>query len=87
MTFVLVAATLALSLFASPSARAQGQESTPARGSQPQNNDSQGIQGHIIRVIRSGEAYAKPDLGILVMSIQSLSPASDSLPVATRSRR
>jgi uncharacterized protein YggE len=42
-----------------------------------QNTDTQSVEGHVITVSRSGEAYAKPDLGILVMSIQSTSPIAD----------
>lgn len=37
----------------------------------------QGAQGHVITVSRGGTAYAKPDLGILVMSIRSSSPIAD----------
>ncbi len=44
---------------------------------QRQNGDSQNVEGHIITVSRSGEAYAKPDLGILIMSIRSTSPIAD----------
>jgi hypothetical protein len=72
MTLTRSIATLALVLFASPSIPAQLPE--PGRIPQTQNTDSQSVQGHIITVSRSGEAYAKPDLGILVMSIQSTSP-------------
>jgi len=42
-----------------------------------QNGDSQNVEGHTITVSRSGEAYAKPDLGILMMSIRSTSPIAD----------
>jgi len=47
------------------------------RGREAQNGDSQNVGGHIITVSRSGEAYAKPDLGILIMSIRSTSPIAD----------
>ncbi len=75
MSLVLLAAILAFPLFALPSIYAQPQGAT--RDAQAQNADSQSVQSHIIRVSRSGEAYAKPDLGILVMSIQSSSPIAD----------
>jgi len=45
--------------------------------SEPQSVDSQNVGNHIITVSRSGEAYAKPDLGILIMSIRSTSPIAD----------
>ncbi len=38
---------------------------------------SQSFQNHITTVSRGGEAYAKPDLGILLMSIRSTSPIAD----------
>jgi uncharacterized protein YggE len=44
---------------------------------QARNGASQNAAGHIITVSRSGEAYAKPDLGILIMSIRSTSPIAD----------
>ncbi len=75
MTLVLLAAILAIPLFAPPSIPAQPQGQ--ARGTDAQNADSQSVQSHIITISRSGEAYAKPDLGILVMSIQSSSPIAD----------
>jgi len=75
MNLVLLAAVLALSQIAAPSIRAQ--VAGPLRGAQAQMEDSQSVQGHVIRVSRSGEAYAKPDLGILLMSIQSTSPIAD----------
>jgi uncharacterized protein YggE len=75
MSLVLLAAILILPLFAARSIHAQSQGAT--RDPQAQNADSESVQGHIIRVSRSGEAYAKPDLGILVMSIQSSSPIAD----------
>jgi uncharacterized protein YggE len=75
MTLVLLAAILAFPLLAPPSIHAQIRR--PAQDPQAQNTDSQSVQNHIITVSRSGEAYAKPDLGILVMSIQSSSPIAD----------
>lgn len=41
------------------------------------STDSQNVQNHVITVSRSGEATAKPDLGILIMSIRSASPIAD----------
>src|ERR1700730_7112309 len=80
MTLVLIAAILAFPLFASPSALPQLRAPTPgaqAPGAQGPNAESQSVQNHIITVSRSGEAYAKPDLGILIMSIRSSSPIAD----------
>ena len=75
MTLVPIVATLAFSLFAYPSAYAQRRASAPS--AQAQGAESQSVQNHIITVSRSGEAYAKPDLGILIMSIHSSSPIAD----------
>ena len=75
MKLALLAALVALSVFAIPSI--DGQVAGPPPGSRAQTQDSQGVQGHVITVSRSGEAYAKPDLGILLMSIQSTSPIAD----------
>jgi uncharacterized protein YggE len=75
MTLTRLAATLAFLLFASSLIHAQLRE--PGQTPQTQNTDSQSVQGHVITVSRSGEAYAKPDLGILVMSIQSTSPIAN----------
>jgi hypothetical protein len=36
-----------------------------------QDTESQNVQNHVITVSRSGEATAKPDLGILMMAIRS----------------
>lgn len=45
---------------------------------QPQrDSQSQDMQNHTIRVSRGGEAYAKPDLGILLMSVRSTSPIAE----------
>jgi uncharacterized protein YggE len=52
---------------------AQGQ----SEGREARDADSQNVENHIITVSRGGDAYAKPDLGILVMSIQSTSPIAD----------
>jgi uncharacterized protein YggE len=79
MTFYryLPAAILASSLIATSSipshAQAQGQQ----EGRQARDADSQSVENHVITVSRGGDAYAKPDLGILVMSIQSASPIAD----------
>lgn len=75
MTLVLLAAILAFPLFAPMPIHAQLQR--PTQAPQAQGGDSQSVGNHIITVSRSGEAYAKPDLGILVMSIQSISPIAD----------
>jgi uncharacterized protein YggE len=79
MTLVLMSAILAFTLFASPPTLAQIIRSAPAgtQGADPESLESQSVQDHVITVSRSGEAYAKPDLGILVMSIQSSSPIAD----------
>jgi uncharacterized protein YggE len=80
MTLVLIAAILAFPLFAPPSALPQLRAPTPGAqvpGAQGPNAESQSVQNHIITVSRSGEAYAKPDLGILIMSIRSSSPIAD----------
>lgn len=68
------AALLALSLCA-PTSLAQAQ--TSESGSQPASAQSQSVQNHIITVSRSGEAFAKPDVGILIMSIRSSAPIAD----------
>lgn len=47
---------------------------------QPQarkETQSQNSQNRVITVSRGGEAYAKPDLGILMMSVRSTSPIAD----------
>src|ERR1019366_7121033 len=78
MTLALIVATLVFPLFAplSAPARLQQVQGSAPRG-QARNADSQGVQNHMITVSRSGEAYAKPDLGILIMSIHSSSPIAD----------
>jgi uncharacterized protein YggE len=73
MNWVLIAAILAFPLFA-PSSPAQVRGSS---GAQTPDAESQNVQNHIITVSRSGEAFAKPDLGILIMSIRSSSPIAD----------
>ncbi|MGD0965332.1 MAG: SIMPL domain-containing protein [Candidatus Acidiferrales bacterium] len=75
MKLILLTVILAFPPFAAPTIHAQLRE--PARSPQAQDTDSQRVQGHVITVSRSGEAYAKPDLGILVMSIQSTSAIAD----------
>ncbi len=73
MKWILTAAILAFPLFGTSTvAQAQGPS-----GAQPPDADSQNVQNHIITVSRSGEAFAKPDLGILIMSIRSSSPIAD----------
>lgn len=76
MKQLLLAVTLAVPLFAVPSIDAQI-VGLPAQTSQAPNTDSDTVAGHVIKVSRSGESYAKPDLGILVMSIQSTSAIAD----------
>ena len=63
----LIPATFILAIFAPSSILAQTRTSAA----------SQGPQDHVITVSRGGTAYAKPDLGILVMSIRSSSPIAD----------
>ena len=75
MFVILAAAILALSLFATPSALAQSRNLQP--GDQTKDAGTQSVQNHVISVSRSGEASAKPDLGILIMSIRSSSPIAD----------
>jgi len=75
MTLVLIAAVLASSLFASPPTLAQ--QRAPAPVAQAPNAESQSVENHVITVSRSGEAFAKPDLGILIMSIRSSSAIAD----------
>lgn len=75
MKLAVLIAALTFPLFATPSMGAQ--VGLPTRAPQAQDTDSQTVESHIIKVSRSGEAYAKPDLGILVMSIQSTSAIAD----------
>lgn len=67
MTRLLATAVLAFSLFSLPTLLAQTQ--TDAQ--------SQNSRDHVITVSRGGEAYAKPDLGILVMTIRSTAPIAE----------
>lgn len=62
LTFPLFASTLAARQLQRPDA---------------QDTESQNVQSHVITVSRSGEATAKPDLGILMMAIRSTSPLAD----------
>lgn len=75
MSYFLTATILVLSLASSQSALAQVRTATS--DAQPENTDAQSVQNHVITVSRSGEAFAKPDLGILIMSIRSSSPIAD----------
>ena len=75
MTVSRLPATVAFLSPASSTIHTQLRE--PGQTTQAQNSDSEDIQSHVITVSRSGEAYAKPDLGILVMSSQSTSPIAD----------
>jgi uncharacterized protein YggE len=74
MPLVLFAAIFALPLLSPASTLAQVRGSA---GAQARNTESQTVQNHVITVSRSGEASAKPDLGILIMSIRSSSPIAD----------
>jgi uncharacterized protein YggE len=67
MNRILVAAIFVISLFALPTILAQ---------SQPQTQ-SQNSRDHVITVSRGGEAFAKPDLGILLMTIRSSAPIAE----------
>lgn len=67
MTNIAIAWLLAFSLIVPQSILAQTQTDV----------QSQNFHDHVITVSRGGEAYAKPDLGILVMSIQSTSPIAE----------
>jgi uncharacterized protein YggE len=40
-------------------------------------NESETVQNHVISVSRGGEAYGKPDLGIMVMTIRSTAPIAE----------
>lgn len=71
----LAIALLIFPVVASSSTLAQVRAVPP--NAQPRNIDSQNVQNHVITVSRSGEAHAKPDLGILIMSIHSTSPIAD----------
>jgi uncharacterized protein YggE len=67
MKRLLVAAVISLSLFSLPRILAQSQT----------ENESQTVQNHVISVSRGGEAYGKPDLGIMVMTIRSTAPIAE----------
>ena len=67
MTRILAAAIFASSFILLPIMGAQ-----PQRAAQPQSSED-----HVIKVRGDGVVNAKPDLGILVMSIQSSSPISE----------
>jgi len=73
MRLILAAAVFASSLFSTVPVNAQIRTTAPT----PQANNSQTVQNHTITVSRSGEAHAKPDLGILIMSVRSTSPIAD----------
>jgi uncharacterized protein YggE len=66
----------ALSLFVAPSILAQSVGQAPLAQA-PADSQAQNFQAHVITVGRGGEARAKPDLGILVMSIRSSSPIAE----------
>ena len=62
-----LAAALAFFIFALPPILAQPQTAA----------QSQSSQDHVITVSRGGEAFAKPDLGILLMTIRSSAPIAE----------
>jgi uncharacterized protein YggE len=72
-----IAAILVFLLSGPSSTPAQIQETSPDAQTGTRSTDSQNVQNHVITVSRSGEATAKPDLGILIMSIRSTSPIAD----------
>jgi hypothetical protein len=67
MNRLLVAAIFAFSLFLPPRILAE---------SQPQN-EPQTAQNHVITVSGEGDAYAQPDLGIMVMTLRSAAPIAE----------
>lgn len=75
MTLAPIAAIFVFFLSPPSSTPAQIQQTAPS--AQTPSTDSQSVQNHVITVSRSGEATAKPDLGILIMSIRSTSPIAD----------
>jgi uncharacterized protein YggE len=75
MTFVAMAFLFALSIISPNPISAQAR--VAMGGAPAKNAESQSVQDHVITVSRSGEATAKPDLGILMMSIHSSSPIAD----------
>ena len=77
MTLAPILAILVFLLSAPSSTPAQIQIQRTAPSAQSTSTDSQTVQNHVITVSRSGEATAKPDLGILIMSISSTSPIAD----------
>lgn len=67
MNRLLTLAFLAFSLLSVPKILAQNL----------MQGDSQTVQNHVITVSRGGDAYAKPDLGIMVMTIRSSAPIAE----------
>src|SRR5208282_1130621 len=67
MSRLLATVILAFAFFPLPTARAQPQAN--AQSTKP--------EAHLIKVSQEGASYVKPDLGILVMSIQSSSPIAE----------
>ena len=67
MKRLLAAAVFPFFLFALPTILAQSRT----------ENESQTVQNHVISVSRGGEAYGKPDLGIMVMTIRSTAPIAE----------
>lgn len=67
MTRLLATAVLAFSLFSLPTLLAQT----------PTDNESQSVKNHVITVIRNGTVFAKPDVGILAMTLRSAAPIAE----------
>jgi uncharacterized protein YggE len=84
MTFAGLSALIVLSAVSPHSIFPQMRSA--GRGGATPNADSQSVQNHEITVSRGGEAVAKPDLGILVMSLRSSSPIADEA-VANNGRK
>jgi len=79
MKWVLIRAILAFSLVTSLTlAQVRG-----SSGPQARDAESQNVQNHVITISRSGEAFAKPDLGVLIMSIRSSSPIAEEAVAAS----
>ena len=76
MKRILVAGVLAFSLFALPKILAQA----------PTGTKSQNAKNHVITVSGSGQVEAKPDLGILLMTLQSSAPIAEEA-VAANGRK
>ena len=67
MNRLLVTAILAFSLFSLPTLLAQTATET----------ESQSAKNHVISVVRNGTVFAKPDVGILAMTLRSDAPIAE----------